>query len=208
MIVRLSKGQISGLSPTHLPTGQIAKGLIGTLRLIERNGAELMHDGPGWSLLKLNPQKQRGYVDLLKEHLPGVEAYYPRYSRMIRPHGARRPKRVERPVYPGYLFIMVGNGDMHGPVSLPVSARWVKFGGKVESVPGFVVEQLRKLERANELVREVKYVDPYVPGARVRVHLPVQDIHAVIVKLVGGNRVLVDTNLCRVTVPRHRIQIL
>lgn len=162
-----------------------------------------------WSLLKLNPQKQRGYVECLKEYLPGVEAYYPVYSRVVRPHGSRRAKEVKRPVYPGYLFVMVGNGgDMHGPVNLPVRARWVRFGGVVESIPDRVIQGLRRLEDNGDLVREVKYVNPYIPGTQVRVHLPVGDLFAVIVRLVSGNRAIVEMPLGRATVHLHRLMVL
>jgi acyl dehydratase len=78
----------------------------------------------------------------------------------------------------------------------------------VEAVPDYVVKKLKELERANELVREVKYVNPYYPGARVRVHMPVCDLAAVIVKMVGRNRAMVDTDLCRVTVHLHRLQVV
>jgi hypothetical protein len=103
---------------------------------------------------------------------------------------------------------MVADGNMSGPVSLPVMARWVRFGGVVESIPNRVIEVLRDLEKRNELVREVKYVNPYYPGAKVRVHMPVCDLAAVIVKMVGRNRALVDTDLCRVTVHLHRLQVV
>jgi hypothetical protein len=168
----------------------------------------LCHDGGHWSLLKVNAQKQRNYVNLLQEYLPGMESYYPVYSKMSRANGHRRAVKVERPVYPGYLFIMVADGNMSGPVSLPVNARWVRFGGVVEAVPDYVVMKLKELERANELVREVKYVNPYYPGAKVRVHLPVADLAAVIVKLVGRDRALVDTEMCRVMVHLHRLQVV
>jgi hypothetical protein len=161
-----------------------------------------------WSLLKLNPQKQGNYVSLLHQHLPGMEAYYPVYSKMSRSSGHRRAVKVERPVYPGYLFIMVADGNLSGPVSLPVMARWVRFGGVVEAVPDYVVQKLREMEKANELVREIKYVNPYVPGARVRVCMQVSDLAAVIVRLVGRDRAIVDTDLCRVTVPVHRLRVV
>jgi hypothetical protein len=155
------------------------------------------------------PQKQEHFVDLLKEYLPGTEAYYPVYTKMSRPHGQRKAREVQRPVYPGYLFVLIGNGgNMHGPVSLPVRASWVRFGGVVEAVPDFVIQKLRDLEKANELVREVKYVNPYVAGAKVRVHLPVGDLLAVIIRLVGRNRAVVDLPLGRTTVPIHRLQVL
>lgn len=161
-----------------------------------------------WSLLKLNPQKQRGYVECLREYYPGIEAYFPVYSRVSRPHGSRRPMRVVRPVYPGYVFLMVGNMDMRGPVSLPVRAKWVRFGGVVEAIPDSVVDGLRRMEEAGELVREIKYVNPYVPGVSVRVHLPVGDLLAVIVRLVGKDRAIVDMPVGRATVHLHRLQVM
>jgi hypothetical protein len=179
------------------------------LQKIAESGQSPNHcSGPHWSLLKLNPMKQRNYVSLLQQHLPEMESYYPVYSKMSRANGHRRAVKVERPVYPGYLFLLVADGNMSGPVSLPVMARWVRFGGHVESIPDFVIQKLRYLESHNELVKEVKYVNPYYPGARVRVHMPVCDLAAVIVKLVGRNRALVDTDLCRVTVHLHRLQVV
>jgi hypothetical protein len=102
----------------------------------------------------------------------------------------------------------VVDGEMRRPISLPVSARWVRFGGRIEVIPNFVIQRLQKLELDNELVREVKYVNPYTPGVRVRVHLPVYDVFGFIVKLVHGNRAVVDTQLCRVIVPIHTLQIM
>jgi hypothetical protein len=159
--------------------------------------------------LRVNPVRQEHYLRLLRQYYPEIEYYFPVYSCYRRPHGYRRAVEVVSPVYPGYLFVRVGEKeDLRGPVGLPVRARWVRFGGKVEVVSGIVVERLRRLEVGNELVREVKNVNPYVSGARVRVHLPVQDIMAVVVKLVGGNRAVVDSDLCRVLVPIHALEVV
>jgi hypothetical protein len=183
---------------------------MGTLKLIEsRHGAEdMMDDTHHWSLLKVSPQKQNGYVELLKEYCQGIESYFPVYQHVTRPHGVRRPVKVSRPVFPGYLFLKVVDGEMRRPVSLPVAARWVRFGGRIEAIPNFVIQRLQKLELDNQLVREVKYVNPYTPGVRVRVHLPVYDVFGFIVKLVHGNRAVVDTTLCRVIVPIHTLQVV
>jgi hypothetical protein len=126
---------------------------------------------------------------------------------MIRPHGVRRAREVVRPVYPGYVFLKIGGWDMRGPVSLPIMAQWVRFGGKVEVVSCRVVEGLRTLEGAGELVKEIKYVNPYHTGVAVRVHLPVCDLAGIIVKLVK-NRAFVDTHLCRVMVPIHTLEVV
>jgi hypothetical protein len=99
---------------------------------------------------------------------------------------------------------------MHGPVSLPISAKWVRLGGRgeVEVVSNRVIEGLKRMEGAGELVKEVRYENPYLPGVRVTVHLPVGDIGAIIVRLMGRARAIVDTDLCRCTVPVHQLQVL
>jgi transcription antitermination factor NusG len=112
-------------------------------------------------------------------------------------------------VYPGYVFVKVEEDtDLHGPVSLPVRAAWVKFGGQVEVVPNRVIEELKRLAGNGELVREVKYINPYRAGVCVRVHLPVYDIAGIVIKMVRGNRVEVETSLCRVTVPMHTLEVM
>lgn len=191
--------------------GSVGRGVVGQVPTCTDNRDSVTGSAPppqSWSLLKVNPQKQKNYLEMLGDFCPGVESYYPRYSRLGRPSGMRKTIQVERPVYPGYVFLRVLAGNMHRPVSLPVSARWVRFGNKIEVIPDYVIKRLQSLELANELVKEVRYVNPYVPGVRVRVHLPVQDILATIVKLVGHNRCIVDTPLCRVMVPVHTLQIL
>jgi hypothetical protein len=155
------------------------------------------------------------YLGLLHQYYPHIESYFPVYLRLCRPHGCRRPVEVVSPVYPGYLFLKVNCDNLFRPVSLPVKARWVRCGGNgdlskggdITIVPDIAVERLRKLEIAGELVREVKYVNPYRAGVAVRVHLPVQDIRGVIVKLIGGNRAVVENSFCRVLVPIHGLEV-
>jgi len=101
----------------------------------------------------------------------------------------------------------VGVENIRGPTTLPVVARWVRFGGKIECIPEVVIQKLRKLEAGNELVREVKYANPYVPGTRVRVHLATGDILAVVVQLRRGF-VLCNLPLGRVFVPPHKLEVV
>jgi rRNA-processing protein FCF1 len=106
------------------------------------------------------------------------------------------------------VFLKVRDKDIRGPTTLPVVARWVRFGGNIEAIPEFVIERLRKLEEKNELVREIKYVNPYLRGVRVVVHFPVQDVQSVVVRLAGNNRVLVETPMGRALVPMHSCKVL
>ncbi len=171
------------------------------------------HQGVGsncrdvWALLRVTPQSQERYIEDVDRFCPHVQCYYPVYMRTIRPHGARKIRKVPWPVFPGYLFMRVTNRDLSQLVSLPVRAYWIRFGGVIDVIPDKVVERLRKLELAGDLIREVVYVNPYRSGVSVRVHLPVGDILAVVVKRMG-ERVLVDSPLCRVVVPGHLLEVV
>jgi len=161
-------------------------------------------------LLRLNAQSQKRYLGFVDEYQPGVEIYYPQYEKITRVHGERRPKVVSLPVYPGYLFAKVDlwGGDIRRLCSLPVRAYWVRFGGNVEAVSDRVIMRLKELEIAGELVREIRYVSPYRHGVSVRVHLPVADLLAVVVKLVGDHAAIVDLPVGRCKVPIHCLEVL
>jgi transcription antitermination factor NusG len=117
---------------------------------------------------------------------------------------------VWMPVYPGYVFArldMDGDG-IHELVTCPVKARFIKFGGEISTIPDKVIHELRRLESLSMLVREVQRVNPYRPGVKVRVHTPVADIQAVIVALIRGNRLKVDSCIGTITVPVHKVNLL
>lgn len=163
-----------------------------------------------WSLLRLNPRLQDQYIDHVAENLPNVEMYFPTFKKVTRPHGKRKPVVVIQPVYPGYVF---ANMDMDGRtihmmVSTPMKARFIKFGIGISIVPGRVIDELKRLERLNQLVREIRYINPYVRGVKVRIHTPVADIHAIVIRLLHSNRVKVDSPLGTMTVPLHQVSLL
>lgn len=162
---------------------------------------------PSWSLLRLSPQSQSRYVGIVGELYPEIELYYPVFECMIRPHGKARAVKVVRPVYPGYVFAKEGAWSKNRLTSMPVRAYWVRFGGEIESVSDRVVQRIKEFEGRNELVQEVKYVNPYRAGVSVRVHLPVADLLAVIVKTIGDTRVIVDLPIGRCAVPIHCLEI-
>ena len=158
-----------------------------------------------WSLLRINPQSQSRYVGFVGEYYPDIEIYYPQYQRTTRPNKCRYPVKELRPVFPGYLFVRAGGNYL---TRLPVRAYWVKFGEDVEIVSQRVIDRLRDLEMAGRLVEEIIHVNPYRSGVRVRIHLPVGDILAVIVKLQGGTRALVDLPVGKCVVPIHCLEVV
>jgi hypothetical protein len=142
----------------------------------------------------------------MDEYCPEIEYYFPKYETEVRPHGARRPVRVTRPVFPGYIFVRNGEGDTRRLTGLPVRAYWVQFGGKREEVSDRVIERLKEFESAGELVREVRYVNPYRRGVRVYVHMDVADLVATVVKVIG-NRALVEVPVGTCLVPIHCLEV-
>jgi hypothetical protein len=165
-----------------------------------------LRDTLWWGLLKLAPMSQERFIQHVNEYYSHIECYYPRYERTIRPNGARGKKKVWWPVFPGYVFMHVRKGDLYEMVNLPVRAYWVRFGGSIELIPDRVIEKIKELEEKKELVREVRYVEQYRHGVGVRVHLPVGDILAVVVKC-KGDRVIVEAPLGRCVVPRHMLEL-
>ena len=166
-----------------------------------------LRDSRYWGLLRVMPQAQEKYIELVGESRPWIECYYPRYEKKVRPHGAGRVRVELRAVFPGYLFVRVRKRDIYDIVNLPVRAYWVRFGGNVELIPDKVVEKIKEMEENKELVREVKYVDPFRRGTSVTVHLPYSDVLAIVVK-AKGNRIVVDSSLCRCVVPRHVLEVV
>jgi transcription antitermination factor NusG len=165
-----------------------------------------------WALLRLNPQLQSRYIDHVAEYAPDVETYYPRYEKMTRPHGKRQPIVVVRPVYPGYIF---ANLDLDGRcvhllISLPVKARFIRleFGGGISPIPDRVIQEIRRLESLHMLVREVHRISPYQPGVKVRIHMPIADISAIVIALLHNKRVKVDSALGIMNVPQHQVSLV
>lgn len=161
-----------------------------------------------WTLLRLNPANQARFCEHIADSYPEVSTYYPTFTKLTRPAKKRYPIEVVVPVYPGYVFArLILEADMiHSLTSTPVRAYFIKFGGQISTIPDSVIKELMRLEGESQLVQEVTKLNPYVPGARVTVHFPIYDIQGIIVHLVGQTRALVDTTLCRVTVPLHHLE--
>jgi transcription antitermination factor NusG len=169
-----------------------------------------------WSLLRVNAQSQHRFVDFMDDNQPEIEYYFPKYDRVIRNSSGRDRKAgkmitVPTPVYPGYVFVkeMFESAWRLAQVRCPVRASFVRFGGEVGLVDSRVIEGLRRLEVSGGLVQVIKVENPYLPGRKVRVHTPVASISAIILQCTNhGARALVETSLCRITVPIHQVELI
>ena len=164
-----------------------------------------------WTLLRLNAQRQDRYIEHVHEHTPDVETYFPTYEKLTRPHGKRQPIVVIRPVYPGYLFAKLDTDgkDVHLMISMPIRARFIKLkgDGAISTIPERVIHELRRLESLHLLVREIHRVSPYQPGVKVRVCTPIADIQAIVIALLHGKRIMVDSALGTMSVPIHQVSL-
>lgn len=163
-----------------------------------------------WTLLRTSPQNQDRYIEYLGENLPSVEPYFPQYEKITRPSKCRHTVKVKKPVYPGYVFAKVDleSEGVLGLIRTPIRAYFIRFGNMLSIVPECVIVRLRQDEADGKLVEEKEVDNPYTPGRKIRVHLPIADIDAVIVHLVGTHRVLVDTVLGHATVRIHSVEIM
>jgi hypothetical protein len=164
-----------------------------------------------WALLRTSPQSQDRYVEHVRENCPEVETYFPVYRKITRPARKRHPIPVTLPVFPGYVFAHFDLANdsrvVRLLVSSPVRAYFIRFGGEIGIVPHAVIAELRRLESLGQLIKEQARRNPFRPGRPVMVHTPMYDIQAVIVRLMGGNRVIVDTPLGEATVRIHSITL-
>jgi hypothetical protein len=162
---------------------------------------------PAWTLLRLNPTSQPRFLDHVATTFPDIPTYQPQYQKTTRPARKRHPIQTLHPVYPGYLFAQILDDKfIHQLTSTPVRAYFVRFGGKIGTVPDGVILELRRLESLNLLVHETPRPNPYSPGTKVLIHLPMSDIRGIIAMTLNqGSRAIVDTPLCRVLVPVHTL---
>jgi hypothetical protein len=170
-----------------------------------------------WTLLRLNPSTQFRFMDLAAENSPEIPLYFPVFLRTTRPAHKRTPIQIPTPVYPGYIFAQINpdSGSVHRLTSLPIRAYFIRLRRctprsqlSISTIPDSIIQEFKRLESLNLLVRETHRVNPFAPGTSVVVHLPIADIQAIIVHLIGQTRVLVDGPLGRMTTQIHRLTVV
>lgn len=162
-----------------------------------------------WHLLRLNPMAQTRFLDHATTFFPHIPLYFPRYKRLTRPHGHRRPFTTEVPVFPGYVFanLSLTSHDSYIITHSPIRARFVRFGHTIPSIKDSIIHEIRRLESLNQLVREIRVTNPYYRGRKVIVHIPVADIPAIILRIIAQTKVQLDTPLGTMIVPIHTIDL-
>lgn len=150
-----------------------------------------------WYLVQCKPRQD----ERAEEHLTrqGYTCYRPRLTLETLSQG--RKKLIQSSLFPGYLFIRLGQHDDWSPLrSTRGVSRIVRFGNHPAPVPDLLVDRLRQHEatqRPSEL---------FTTGDSVRItDGAFSDIEAIFVTMDGDERVVLLLNLLqreqRVTVP-------
>ncbi len=173
-----------------------------------------MEDIRQWGLLRVNPQNQDRYLGFMGEYHPKYEFYFPRFDRVSRPAGRRKPIVIPTPVYPGYVFIRLGL-ELRSLLTSPIRVYFIRFTGKygkvgrISMVNDEVINGIKERERQGRLVEEKVVLDPYQPGRKVRVITPVASISGVLVMCTSSHmRATVDTGFGTWDVPIHQVELV
>ena len=150
-------------------------------------------NGKYWAVVSTHSHKEQ----LALEHLSrqSFEAYCPRIRKRI--SHARRFLNVERPLFPGYVFVRVAaSGDQWRPILSTIGVRTlVRFGNQLGLLDEAFITSLRARERDGVVVApEV----PYQPGQRVKlVGGPFDGVTATILSIGEKDRLVVLMDLLR-----------
>lgn len=155
-----------------------------------------------WYLVQCKPREDlRAHTHLTRQ---GFTCFCP----MLRAGSRRGNKITQRPspLFPGYLFIHLHNGDNWSVLrSTRGVSRVVSFAGRPCRVPESIVEQLRQRCDGDELLS-----DPPKPGDHVQVSIGEQsELDAIFLAMDGTQRVLLLLKLLntevQVSVPLSRL---
>lgn len=125
----------------------------------------------------------------------GFRAYLPRYRKKRR--HARKTELVERPLFPGYLFVCLDVARMRWrPIRSTVGVRLlICDGDRPLAVPEGVVEDIRARETEDGVV-PIAETPPFAPGDTVQVtEGPFRDQVGWFERLADKDRVIVLLNL-------------
>ncbi len=158
-----------------------------------------------WAVVNTHSHKEQ----IALEHLnrQSFETYCPRIWKRI--SHARRFQNVERPLFPGYVFVRADAGqDQWRPILSTVGVRTlVRFGNQLGLLSDAFIASLRARERDGVIVAPES---PYRPGQRVKlVGGPFDGVTATILSSNEKDRlvVLMDLlqNSVRATVSQNSV---
>lgn len=178
---------------------------------MKSTSVQFMADGPDfddskyWAVVNTHSHKEQVALEHLRRQ--SFEVYCPRVRKRI--SHARRFLDVERPLFPGYVFVRVtAGGDQWRPILSTAGVRTlVRFGNQLGLLDDAFIASLRARERDGVVVAPES---PYQPGQRVRLAGgPFDGVTATIISSAEKDRLVVLMDLARnsvrATVSQNRV---
>ncbi|HWR51669.1 MAG TPA: transcription termination/antitermination NusG family protein [Bryobacteraceae bacterium] len=150
-----------------------------------------------WFALHVRPRSERLISDLVR--LKGYEDLLPAYR--CRRHWSDRLKRVEVPLFPGYIFCRLDLHNRMPVLTTPGVIRLVGFGNQPVPVEDEEIEAIRRILDSGVLAEPWAYMPV---GARVRIDEgPLSGLEGFFIRRRRGNRLVVGVTLLQrsVSVP-------
>jgi len=124
-----------------------------------------------WAVVNTHAHKERLALDNLARQ--DFETYCPRIHKRIR--HARRVHHVQRPLFPGYVFISVDPGRRRWrPILSTIGVRsLVRFGDRLGMLDDQFIQCLKAREQDGVIVRSQaieRPVNPYKAGEQVKIN--------------------------------------
>ncbi len=146
---------------------------------------------PAWYAVYTRSRFEKKVVQQF--HARGVEHWLPLLTQMRQ--WKDRRKRVEMPLFPGYVFVRIDLENQLGVLSVDGVVNLVGRAGTPEPIPSDQLDQVRQLLKHPERVRIERYVSE---GDRVEiVSGPFAKVRGTILEVHGRHRVLVGVDLIR-----------
>jgi len=116
----------------------------------------------GWYVVQVMPQRERVVNSLLE--FKGYQSFAPTYG--LRRHWSDRAKKLEVPLFPGYVFFRSPGTRVSSLVcSTPGVVRILSFGGRASMVPDSEIDAVQRLTTLGK----PQPAEQFIEGQRVEV---------------------------------------
>lgn len=150
--------------------------------------SENRRDAPPWRAAYTRARHEKKVAGALEER--GFDVYLPLVERESQWHD--RKKRVEWPMFAGYVFVRLDASSSAAVLSVPGVASLVGAGGGLAEIPENDIANVRSLEAAISSTGALPEVEPMLEtGEQVRVTAgPFTGIEGVVLQTRGGRAVV------------------
>lgn len=122
-----------------------------------------------------------------------LNCYAPTYGAMQR--WSDRMKRVERPLFPGYVFCQFGRADRLSVMRTPGVRSIISFGTEAIAIPGWEIAQIKRMLASPYMLEPWPFLQA---GQRVRIAAgPLAGIEGIFERRDGGGRLVVSIEILR-----------